>query len=256
MRPRSGARAFARDSKYLGKVGVPMEKPSLKGLPIKEKLARLCLYWFFRLLHLTYRFEFIGGERHEAGQHIHPKGSYILAGWHEHVISIVQTQRGRPMHALVSANREGQWIGYVCNRYGFGTISGSQDRGKNKGGVRAMLGLMHMLRDGGGLIVTVDGSIGPRRVPKHGVCDLSLRTSSPIVPFAAEAKSYWELPTWDRTQIPKPFTRIVVSYGQALLPKELSTETFVASLTQAIDGCEKEARIRLGKAVPSNEREP
>jgi lysophospholipid acyltransferase (LPLAT)-like uncharacterized protein len=40
---------------------------------------------------------------------------------------------------------------------------------------------------------------------------LAKKTGFPILPFTLTAKSFWEVKSWDRTQIPKPFTRARVT---------------------------------------------
>ena len=48
------------------------------------------------------------------------------------------------------------------------------------------------------------------------------RTGRPIIPVSFAAKRKWRLNTWDRTIIPKPFSRGVWMYGDPLfIPKDL-----------------------------------
>ena len=41
-------------------------------------------------------------------------------------------------------------------------------------------------------------------------------TGSPILPFHIEADRAWSARSWDRTQIPKPFSQIAVAIGEPM----------------------------------------
>jgi hypothetical protein len=54
---------------------------------------------------------------------------------------------------------------------------------------------------------------------------LAQLTQSPMLPIAYMASRYWELKTWDKFIIPKPFSRIVIVVGEAhSIDKKLSAE--------------------------------
>ena len=77
------------------------------------------------------------------------------------------------------------------------------------------------------MAITVDGPIGPRRVVKPGSIYLGSVGQVALLPFAAVASRYWELRTWDRMRVPKPFSRVVVLYGEPMVvPQELSEAEF------------------------------
>ena len=64
--------------------------------------------------------------------------------------------------------------------------------------------------------MTVDGPRGPRQKCKPGVVLVARDTGSPILPVVAVANRYWEFNSWDRFKIPKPFTKIVMLYGEPI----------------------------------------
>ena len=49
-----------------------------------------------------------------------------------------------------------------------------------------------------------------------GAVWLAKATGNPLLPFHAEAASAWTLDSWDRTQIPKPFTTVATAVGAPL----------------------------------------
>ena len=58
-----------------------------------------------------------------------------------------------------------------------------------------------------------DGPRGPRFQAKPGAVVLAQMSEAPIVPMSFAADRYWNLGSWDRMIIPKPFARIRVAVG-------------------------------------------
>jgi hypothetical protein len=62
-------------------------------------------------------------------------------------------------------------------------------------------------------------------VAKPGAVWLAGATGAPLLPIHAEAESSWSLHSWDRTQIPKPFSRVHMVVGDPMtLPAGMSDE--------------------------------
>jgi lysophospholipid acyltransferase (LPLAT)-like uncharacterized protein len=53
-------------------------------------------------------------------------------------------------------------------------------------------------------------------VAQPGAIWLAKATGNPVVPFHAEASSHWTMTSWDRTQIPKPFSTVALAIGQPI----------------------------------------
>ena len=62
--------------------------------------------------------------------------------------------------------------------------------------------------------ITVDGPRGPAGVAQPGAVWMAKVTGNPLLPFHAEASSYWTAPSWDASQIPRPFSRIAMVIGE------------------------------------------
>jgi lysophospholipid acyltransferase (LPLAT)-like uncharacterized protein len=46
-----------------------------------------------------------------------------------------------------------------------------------------------------------------------------------VLPFHLEASSHWSLRSWDRTQIPKPFSTVALVVGEPIdVPKDATEE--------------------------------
>ena len=67
-----------------------------------------------------------------------------------------------------------------------------------------------------GVAFTLDGPRGPAEVAQFGAVWLAKATGNPLLPFHSEAASSWTLKSWDRTQIPKPFTTVAMVVGKPI----------------------------------------
>jgi lysophospholipid acyltransferase (LPLAT)-like uncharacterized protein len=136
----------------------------------------------------------------------------IMAFWHGRILPATLFFRHRGIVVITSENFDGEWIARIIARFGYGTARGSTSRG----GVRALVQLRRQMSEGCPTAFTVDGPRGPRHQVQPGCIWLAKATGSPIVPFHIEARSYWTLSSWDRTQIPKPFTTVAICIGAPL----------------------------------------
>ncbi|RYE93905.1 MAG: DUF374 domain-containing protein, partial [Oxalobacteraceae bacterium] len=104
---------------------------------------------------------------------------------------------------------------------GITPVRGSSQRGSvDKGGRAALCTLQGLVRSGTPALLAVDGPRGPRRRVHLGVVALARRSGAVIVPVVAVAQRRWILRrSWDRFQIPKPFSRICLAFAEPLLPR-------------------------------------
>ena len=73
---------------------------------------------------------------------------------------------------------------------------------------------------------TVDGPRGPARVAQPGAVWLAKATGNPVLPFHLEADRHWTLNSWDRTQIPKPFSTVAIVIGEPFyVPRDAERRT-------------------------------
>ena len=185
---------------------------------------------------LTWRVE--GGEHYDevlrAGQ------QPIMSFWHGRILPSLYFWRNRGIVVMTSMNFDGEWIARVIERYGFGTARGSSSRG----GPRALVQLRRDLRDGRPAAFTLDGPRGPAKIAQPGAVWLAGSTGCPLVPFHVEAARYRSLSSWDRTQIPMPFTTVAVAVGSPIYVEGTEPEMVEAKrvcLQTALEALEKRA---------------
>ena len=134
----------------------------------------------------------------------------IMAFWHGRILPATYYFRRRGIVVITSENFDGEWIAGIIERFGFGTARGSTSRG----GLKALHQLTRDLAAGKPAGFTVDGPRGPARVSQPGALWLSKATGHPVLPFHLEASRHWTLDSWDRTQIPKPFSTVAIAMGE------------------------------------------
>jgi lysophospholipid acyltransferase (LPLAT)-like uncharacterized protein len=77
---------------------------------------------------------------------------------------------------------------------------------------------------------TVDGPRGPARVAQPGAVWLAKATGNPVLPFHLEARKHWTLNSWDRTQIPRPFSTVSIVVGEPFyVPPDADDEKIEAA---------------------------
>lgn len=196
-----------------------------------------------RLLGGTYRWRVSGASHLDA---IAAAGHQpILAFWHGRILPATYYFRDRGIVVMTSENFDGEWIARIIERFGYGTSRGSTSRGARK----ALLQLVRDIGRGRPAGFAVDGPRGPARVVQPGAVWLAAATGHPVLPFHVEAARHWTLRSWDRTQIPKPFTTVALAIGEPVyLPKDTSEEAVEAArvdLEWRLMGLEAEARQLL-----------
>jgi lysophospholipid acyltransferase (LPLAT)-like uncharacterized protein len=170
----------------------------------------------------------------------------VMAFWHGRILPATFYLRRRGIVVITSANFDGEWIARIIERFGYGTARGSTTRG----GRRAMLQLVRQMKEGRPAGFTVDGPRGPARVAQPGAIWLAKATGNPVLPFHLEASNYWSVRSWDRTQIPKPFSTVALAIGEPMeVPSDASSEqleTARTGLEERLRALEQRTREMLG----------
>ena len=135
----------------------------------------------------------------------------------------------------------------ILNLFTFRAVRGSSSRGAREG----LLGLKSVIESGDPAIFTADGPRGPIYRTKMGPIKLAQLTGAPIGAFHLEPEHAWVMKSWDRFLVPRPFTRIVVSWARwTHVPTDLPEEQFEPKreeLNAAIERARINALTHLGK---------
>ncbi|MFT5726393.1 MAG: lysophospholipid acyltransferase (LPLAT)-like uncharacterized protein [Desulforhopalus sp.] len=145
----------------------------------------------------------------------------VASFWHYSIIFIFYFVRNYSATAMVSSSRDGEYIARLAGELGFNTVRGS----KNNKGVEALKGMLRAVRAGDNGAIVADGSQGPARVAQAGALLVAAKTGKPVVPMVWAASSYFTIKSWDKTAIPKPFSRIDLYFGESMyLPRKVSAD--------------------------------
>ena len=145
----------------------------------------------------------------------------IYAFWHGRQFLLFHSHRNTVIVIPASESRDGEIQARILKGFGFDVVRGSSKRK----GDRALLGLVDRLRKGKSLALAVDGPRGPIYEAKQGVMYLAGKLNKPIVPVMTSAEHFWLLEkVWDKYLLPKPFTRGVIMYGEAIIVNGISEE--------------------------------
>lgn len=133
-------------------------------------------------------------------------GPAVLAGWHGEQLPLLWAFRQSGMRVIVSRSEDGDLAAAALGRLGVETVRGSS----SSGGAAALRAGIRHLRSGGRVAVLVDGPRGPRHGVAPGVAALAALGRAPIVCVRAIPRRAWRLPSWDRFEVPVPFTTVAV----------------------------------------------
>jgi lysophospholipid acyltransferase (LPLAT)-like uncharacterized protein len=204
--------------------------------PSKRVQARLIAalgYPAIAALGATLRWKTEGLEHYEA---VMASGRQpVLAFWHGRILPATYFFRRRGIVVITSENFDGEWIAGIIERFGYGTARGSTSRGARK----ALLQLTRDMAAGKPAAFTIDGPRGPACVAQAGAVWLSKATGNPVLPFHIEASRHWTLNSWDRTQIPRPFSTIAMAMGQ---PFTVPSDADAAGIERARQDLEERLR--------------
>lgn len=192
----------------------------------KSAMIGLLAGWSMKLLAATLRLEV----RDECGvgtpDSTLPPAIFVL--WHNRFFVVPPAWQRlcgkfRKTVTLTSASHDGDMVARAMAVFGLEAIRGSSSRR----GVAALVGLKRVLKEGKDVCLTPDGPRGPRYKIQPGAIKLAESTGAPVVPIHVRFSSAWRLKTWDRFVIPKPFSRVVVTFAEPVsITRGMDAETF------------------------------
>jgi len=158
----------------------------------------------------TWRYEMIAEDGATPVLFGQKAGPEIYCVWHQCTLLCTMFYRHSRAVLLISRSFDGELISRILRKFGYDAVRGSSSRSAREG----LLGLKGALESGRAAIFTADGPRGPIYRSKMGPVKLAQLTGAPIGAFHLEPERAWVMKSWDRFLVPKPFTRIVVSWAQ------------------------------------------
>ena len=160
------------------------------------------------------------------------QGGVIFSFWHNQIFSWSYVARFRDIVVMTSRHFDGEYIARMIQLFGFRAARGSSTRG----GVAALLELKDCLSNGTDVAFSIDGPRGPVYKVKPGPIWLSQKTGFPVLPVHVQPQRYWELSSWDRFRIPKPFSNVLVQFGEPIhVPPDADQDLWLPGFQEGMD---------------------
>jgi len=183
----------------------------------RGRLAAAAIYGLIRIVDATLRYRLSDPNNSISQPGSKPR---IFAIWHNRLaLSLCLYRRfGVPpgsrqrLAAMVSASRDGGLLARILELFQVQPVRGSSSRR----GHQALLEMVTWAEQGYDLAVTPDGPRGPRYVAQEGVIALAQVTGLPIVPASCQVAWKWQARSWDRFQIPLPFSTCRLCVGESV----------------------------------------
>ena len=143
---------------------------------------------------------------------------YVIVLLHAHQLAAIVANDERRMVAMVSRSADGDFLVPPLRLRRVWTVRGSsRTRNRDKGGSQALHGLIQKVGAGWVALIAADGPRGPRNEIHLGAAKAAQATGAPILPAVVVPTRRWIMTrAWDRFQIPKPFCRIDVHFGEPI----------------------------------------
>jgi lysophospholipid acyltransferase (LPLAT)-like uncharacterized protein len=195
-----------------------------------QRLAAWVIYLAVSAVQATVRFKLVDPTNYFGAPLTRPPRQAIYCLWHNRLGSCTTAYHrfaharkpANGLAALVSASKDGALLEYILKLFGMQAVRGSSSRR----GSQALLELTTWAERGYDLAITPDGPRGPCYEVQDGILTLAQLTGLPIVPLGLNVRRKISLRSWDKFQIPLPFTRGEMVVGQPLfVPRELDDAT-------------------------------
>ncbi len=133
---------------------------------------------------------------------------HVCVCWHNELLMSPQAYRKihkkHPASAIISSHFDGSIIASTLNMLGIKPLRGSTKRGATQ----VLLQAFKSIKKGEEVLITPDGPRGPRHSMSDGAIGIALKSKLPLFVMNYRAEKYWQLESWDKFVIPKPFTKV------------------------------------------------
>ncbi|MBL7994117.1 DUF374 domain-containing protein [bacterium] len=178
-------------------------------------MKRFFLTWFIKITGPAIIFLWFRTLRIEVSIDKIPK-NVILVFWHRHIFAAIaylsRLSKRSPITALVSGSKDGKMLQSALKALHFNIVEGSS----SEGGFSSLLHLERSLKADQVILITPDGPKGPPEVMKPGALHVARYSEKPLIAIHVKYSSHWQLNSWDRALLPKPFSRCEMIFSDPL----------------------------------------
>ena len=156
---------------------------------------------FIRFLHLSAKVKF-----HIPEKKLDENVIFVL--WHGELLmqpfNYYKLKSHGKIATMISEHKDGELLARTMKYFHFDTIRGSSRRGA----IKALKDAFNKADNGYDIAITPDGPKGPKGSVADGVVAIAQKKKMNVVALNYTAESFWQLKSWDKFIIPKPFTTI------------------------------------------------
>ncbi len=216
---------------------------------LNSNFSASIIYYFYRILCATYRYKLDRTMVSHFDKQALDRKNGIDSGsdlavfclWHDELFPLLKLKKNLDIICVVSPSKDGNILNNLLVKLGLKTVSGSS----RKDGLKALLKGAKMMREEKiHICITVDGPMGPRHKVKDGAFLLALKTGAKIIPVRILMSKSYKFSSWDKFQIPLPFSKVEVRVGEGFfITEELTEETLVVhrqNLENGLENLEKD----------------
>jgi len=156
----------------------------------------------------------------------------LIVVWHGKGLLPVFFLQGLPLVVYSSQNRVGpipplsrlvrQLTLASLTHLGYQVLDAARFASESRGVIR----FLQHLSGGHSGVIAADGTGGPIFQAKPGAAYVARKTGVALIPVGAAMRDVLALDSWDRFEIPQPFTRAAISIGEPLfIPEDADDET-------------------------------
>ena len=138
--------------------------------------------------------------------------NYVLAFWHGTMIIPWYIHRNSGFAALTSKSKDGDLLAKQLKHWKYEVVRGSS----SKGGEVALEIMVDHAKNEYSIAITPDGPRGPEYKFKAGAVVTAKKSKVPVILMGVGVKSKKILHSWDKFQVPNPFSNIKVIYSDPI----------------------------------------
>ncbi len=178
---------------------------------LQVKVFPFLVRFFVRVILWTNKVELVGVEHYYEKVKKHPS---IIILWHNRIVLCPNffgeyLDRSSNYTAYVSQSRDGEWLALATESY----PNGYTIRVPKKHKYESLRQFIKTLKQSV-VLITPDGPRGPKYQMKPGVIFAANAAKAQLFPFSWSATKTWQLKSWDKLKIPKPFGKIYIGFGE------------------------------------------
>jgi len=133
---------------------------------------------------------------------------HVCVTWHGELLMSPQAYRyihkKHPATAIISSHFDGALIAGTLHFFKIYALRGST----HKGAKQVLLQAFKSIKSGEEVLITPDGPRGPRHSMSNGAVGIALKSKLPVFIMNFKAQRYWQLNSWDKFIVPKPFSKV------------------------------------------------